>query len=44
MKKVVSDLNDDARIQEAFSLFDKDNNGYIDAIELGKKPEREEFL
>ena len=36
MKEVVSDVNDDARIKEAFSLFDKDNNGHIDVEELGK--------
>ena len=40
MKEVVSDVNDDARIKEAFSLFDKDNNGHIDVEELGKKDER----
>merc|ERR1711953_929528 len=34
MKEVVSDVNDDARIKEAFSLFDKDNNGHIDVEEL----------
>ena len=36
MKDVVSDVNDDARIQEAFSIFDKDNNGEIEIEELGK--------
>ena len=35
MKDVVSDVNDDARIQEAFSLFDKDNSGEIELDELG---------
>ena len=35
MKDVVSDVNDDARIQEAFSIFDKDNNGEIEIEELG---------
>ena len=35
MKDVVSDVNDDARIQEAFSIFDKDKSGEIELDELG---------
>lgn len=35
MKDVVSDVNDDARIKEAFSIFDKDNSGEIEVEELG---------
>ena len=35
MKDVVSDVNDEARIQEAFSLFDKDKSGEIEIEELG---------
>ena len=35
MKDVVSDVNDDTRIKEAFSLFDKNNNGEIEIEELG---------
>ena len=46
MKDVVSDVNDDARIQEAFSLFDKDNSGEIELDELGifNLQKREYFL
>ena len=44
MKDVVSDVNDDARIQEAFSLFDKDNSGEIELNELGNSYLREFIL
>ena len=35
MKDIVSDVNDEGRIQEAFSLFDKDKSGEIEIEELG---------
>ena len=40
MKDVVSDVNDDARIKEAFSIFDKDNSGEIEVEELGNQKEK----
>ena len=35
MKDILSDVNDEGRIQEAFSLFDKDKSGEIEIEELG---------
>jgi len=34
MRDVVSDVHDERRLQEAFSMFDADGNGYIDVNEL----------
>merc|ERR1712059_186644 len=36
MKETLTDIHDDERLKEAFTLFDLDSNGYIDINELSE--------